>query len=307
MAADLRERRQASGRPGRREQSDSADLRTDLAVAKGELSAYIKDGVGGLRKRCRQSSGQSARRSAASARASARRSAQLEATLPHFATKADLNDAIHRLESQMIRWFYSRRWASGSLCVHDSEVRELNAPCPTAETSRRPAPIQFHMKRRVAGAGDRSATGRGHTFPLPCQIGSTTTVSDALTWSVLTSYAAASRNFATRERSTDVGRELIDAHLRQKRRRPRRYVFDHRAFTCTGGLGRREWQESEGHLHHSPARRSLFSGLGVLLERFPHARAVATPEVAKGRAYLSSQSIDGFWRKLFPVRFPSSF
>jgi glyoxylase-like metal-dependent hydrolase (beta-lactamase superfamily II) len=48
-----------------------------------------------------------------------------------------------------------------------------------------------------------------------------------------------------------------------------------------------------------------FFGLSVLLERFPHAKAVATPEVANAmRESLSSPSIDEFWRKLFPGEIP---
>jgi glyoxylase-like metal-dependent hydrolase (beta-lactamase superfamily II) len=44
-----------------------------------------------------------------------------------------------------------------------------------------------------------------------------------------------------------------------------------------------------------------FFGLAPLLERFPRARAVATPPVVEAmRAQLSPASIDGFWRKLFP-------
>ena len=44
-----------------------------------------------------------------------------------------------------------------------------------------------------------------------------------------------------------------------------------------------------------------FFGLAPLLERFPRARAVATPQVVEAmRAQLSPESIDGFWRKLFP-------
>jgi len=44
-----------------------------------------------------------------------------------------------------------------------------------------------------------------------------------------------------------------------------------------------------------------FFGLAPLLERFPQARAVATaPVVEAMRAQLSPESIDGFWRRLFP-------
>lgn len=44
-----------------------------------------------------------------------------------------------------------------------------------------------------------------------------------------------------------------------------------------------------------------FFGLALLLERFPQARAVATPEVVKAmHQHLSPESIENFWRKLFP-------
>jgi glyoxylase-like metal-dependent hydrolase (beta-lactamase superfamily II) len=42
-------------------------------------------------------------------------------------------------------------------------------------------------------------------------------------------------------------------------------------------------------------------GVGSLLERFPHAKAVATPEVvAAMREQVSPTSLENFWRKLFP-------
>jgi glyoxylase-like metal-dependent hydrolase (beta-lactamase superfamily II) len=48
-----------------------------------------------------------------------------------------------------------------------------------------------------------------------------------------------------------------------------------------------------------------FFGLASLLERFPHARAVATPEVVKAmHEHLSPASIDNFWRRLFPGEIP---
>jgi glyoxylase-like metal-dependent hydrolase (beta-lactamase superfamily II) len=48
-----------------------------------------------------------------------------------------------------------------------------------------------------------------------------------------------------------------------------------------------------------------FFGLAPLLERFPHARAVATPEVVKAmHENLSPESIDNFWRRLFPGQIP---
>jgi glyoxylase-like metal-dependent hydrolase (beta-lactamase superfamily II) len=48
-----------------------------------------------------------------------------------------------------------------------------------------------------------------------------------------------------------------------------------------------------------------FFGLASLLERFPRARAVATPEVVKAmHEQLSPAWIDNFWRRLFPGEIP---
>jgi glyoxylase-like metal-dependent hydrolase (beta-lactamase superfamily II) len=48
-----------------------------------------------------------------------------------------------------------------------------------------------------------------------------------------------------------------------------------------------------------------FFGLASLLERFPRAKAVATPEVVKAmREHLSPSSIENFWRRLFPGEIP---
>jgi glyoxylase-like metal-dependent hydrolase (beta-lactamase superfamily II) len=48
-----------------------------------------------------------------------------------------------------------------------------------------------------------------------------------------------------------------------------------------------------------------FFGLALLLERFPEARAVATPEVVKAmHEHLSPDRIENFWRRLFPGEIP---
>ena len=48
-----------------------------------------------------------------------------------------------------------------------------------------------------------------------------------------------------------------------------------------------------------------FFGLASLLERFPHARAVAIPEVVKAmQEQCSPASLDHFWRRLFPGQIP---
>ena len=46
-------------------------------------------------------------------------------------------------------------------------------------------------------------------------------------------------------------------------------------------------------------------GVGSLLERFPNAKAVATPEVVEAmRQQVSPTSLEDFWRKLFPGQIP---
>ncbi|WP_283193288.1 MBL fold metallo-hydrolase [Rhizobium sp. AN80A] len=48
-----------------------------------------------------------------------------------------------------------------------------------------------------------------------------------------------------------------------------------------------------------------FFGLAPLLERFPDARAVATPAVVEAmHEHLSPVSVDNFWRRLFPGQIP---
>ena len=48
-----------------------------------------------------------------------------------------------------------------------------------------------------------------------------------------------------------------------------------------------------------------FFGLASLLERFPRAKAVATPEIVKAmREHLSPASVENFWRRLFPGEIP---
>ena len=48
-----------------------------------------------------------------------------------------------------------------------------------------------------------------------------------------------------------------------------------------------------------------FFGLAPLLERFPHARAVAIPEIVKAmHEQLSPAWIEKFWRRLFPGEIP---
>jgi glyoxylase-like metal-dependent hydrolase (beta-lactamase superfamily II) len=48
-----------------------------------------------------------------------------------------------------------------------------------------------------------------------------------------------------------------------------------------------------------------FFGLPLLLERFPHAKPLATPEIVKAmQAQLAPETMDGFWRSRFPGQIP---
>src|ERR1700681_398023 len=48
-----------------------------------------------------------------------------------------------------------------------------------------------------------------------------------------------------------------------------------------------------------------FFGLASLLERFPRAQALATPEIVKAmHDQLSPASVESFWRRLFPGEIP---
>jgi glyoxylase-like metal-dependent hydrolase (beta-lactamase superfamily II) len=48
-----------------------------------------------------------------------------------------------------------------------------------------------------------------------------------------------------------------------------------------------------------------FFGLVALLERFPHARAIATPKIVEAmKQQLAPEMLDNFWRKLFPGQIP---
>src|SRR5271165_3911774 len=106
--------------------------------------------------------------------------------------------------------------------------------------------------------------------------------------------------FATRQGRTDVGGEFVDTHLRSARRHSRGHLSHDGAIADSVGLDRRERQEPHRDLHH-PGHGDHFFGLASLLERFPRARAVATPEVVKAmHEHLSPDRIENFWRRLFP-------
>ena len=50
-----------------------------------------------------------------------------------------------------------------------------------------------------------------------------------------------------------------------------------------------------------------FFGLKILQDRFPEARALATPDVvAKMKLQITPEKLDGFWRKLFPNQIPDT-
>jgi len=95
---------------------------------------------------------------------------------------------------------------------------------------------------------------------------------------------------------------LGDPHLRPAGRRPRRRLSHRRAARALV-----EWVEAHGkhlttiYLTHG----DHFFGLGALLERFPTARAVATPAVVQ-RVHQQAEpvSIANFWGARFPGQLP---
>jgi glyoxylase-like metal-dependent hydrolase (beta-lactamase superfamily II) len=59
------------------------------------------------------------------------------------------------------------------------------------------------------------------------------------------------------------------------------------------------------HIYITHGHGDHFFGINLLRERFPQARAVATPSVVERMAHqLSPEMLDGFWRQLFPGQIP---
>jgi glyoxylase-like metal-dependent hydrolase (beta-lactamase superfamily II) len=95
-----------------------------------------------------------------------------------------------------------------------------------------------------------------------------------------------------------------DPDLWGEGRCPRGRLYDGPAGQCSGELGGVKRQKLDNHIHHAWHGHHWF-GVGTLLERFPNARVVATPNTVKVmRQNASPEAFDGAWKLGFPGQIP---
>src|SRR5438309_1705263 len=109
---------------------------------------------------------------------------------------------------------------------------------------------------------------------------------------------------AARLRVSGLGAQLVHADLRRTGCCAGRYLPYRRSFAGSGGLGYGERQESDHDLLDAWPWRSFF-GIGLLKQRFPHARAVARPDIVEAmRHELDPPYFNSFWNSRFPGQLP---